>query len=148
MVLVIFCVDKERQTPPSKNVSYDPVTCDKHLYIDHDGRPDSSGKNFRGNLASSHTEEWRHYVTKTGRLTGYLINTRNGVPSSKNEGKEIWKPAFSQNGTSSLNTNYPSLNQSAKCELDSYGLKTKTKSIITNGSESDDKEFEPGWYLT
>ena len=139
-----FCVVKEHQTPPSKNVSYD-STCDKHLYSDNDHRPDCSGKNLRGNLTCSHPEEWRHYVTKTGRLTGYLINTRNGVPTSKNERKEIWKPAFSQNNTSSLNTNYPSLNQSATCEVDGYGLNTRTRTRLTNGSESDDSTFEPGW---
>ena len=137
LVITLFCcIAKEHQTTsPSKNVS---VHDSKHL--DTDNRSDSSG----GNLRSDHSEKWRHYVTKTGRLTGYLIKTRNCTSSSKNEGKEIWKPAFSLNTTSSLNTYYPSLHHSAVC-----GLNDKT--IIVDGSTSGDdgKTLEPvkGWLI-
>lgn len=123
---------KEHQTPPSKNVPYNYTINDKHLQFDDDSRLSKSSE------TSNHTEKWRHYVTKTGRLTGYLIKTRNSLSPSKNERKEVWKPAFSLNTTSSLNTNYPSLNQSAS-EVDSYD---KTRTRIMNNANVDDKTFE------
>ena len=132
LLLFILCIVKEHQTPPSKNVPYNYTINDKHLQFDDDSRLSKSSE------TSNHTEKWRHYVTKTGRLTGYLIKTRNSLSPSKNERKEVWKPAFSLNTTSSLNTNYPSLNQSAS-EVDSYD---KTRTRIMNNANVDDKTFE------
>ena len=129
LLVYIFTAKEHRTTSPSKNVSvHNSSKCD-----DHSHRIDSS----RGNLTSDHSEKWRHYVTKTGRLTGYLIKARNCTSSSKNERKEVWKPAFSLNTTGSLNTNYPSLNQSAVCELNN------TKTMIMDGGEDDSKTLEP-----
>lgn len=108
---------------------------DKHQDTDNN-RSHSSGEN----LTDHHSENWRHYVTKTGRLTGYLNKTRNFVSSSKSERKEIWKPAFSLNTTSSVNTNYPSLNQSAIYEISSHELNEKSaRARIMDDSVDDGK---------
>lgn len=141
LLLFILCIVKEHQTPPSKNVPHTYTINNKHLQFDDDSRLSKSSEK---NLTSNHTEKWRHYVTKTGRLTGYLIKTRNSLSPSKNERKEVWKPAFSLNTTSSLNTNYPSLNQSATGEVDSYD-----KTRIMNNANVDDKTFEQlkGWLV-
>lgn len=59
------------------------------------------------------TEQWRKYVTKTGRLTGYIYSSRKNSPVKDGSRKEIWKPAFSLNNTGTIHAFYPSLNQSA-----------------------------------
>jgi len=121
---------RESQTSPSKHVFHDPLKNDKHLDIDN-SRLDSTGENF-----IDHSENWRHYITKTGRLAGYLSKTRNFTSPSESERKEIWKPAFSLNTTSSINTNYPSLNQSATYEISSHGLNKKSKVRIMDDSKT------------
>lgn len=104
--------------------------CDQHLHTDNSG------------LNSSEEDRWRHYVTKTGRLTGYLTKTRNHVSPSKSERKEIWKPAFSMNTTTSIYANYPSLNESAICEISNLGLHEKTMAGIMESSGSDVETFK------
>ena len=139
--LYIYVVN-ERQASPSKNVYHDSMKCDKHR--------DTDNSRFSEEIITvSHPEKWRHYVTKTGRLTGYLNKTRNCTSSSKSERKEVWKPAFSLNTTSSNNTNYPSLNQSANYEISSYGLNEKTKTRTMDGSGDDSKTSDPvkGWLV-
>ena len=109
--------------------------------VDHDNQLDSSGRN----LTSSRPEEkWRHYVTKTGRLTGYLIKTRSSTSPTKNERKEVWKPAFSLNTTGSLNTNYPSLNQSAAHEINDNGLNSNARIMNDDGTTL---KSVKGWLL-
>ena len=134
---------KEYQTAsPIRNTSHNSLIPGKPLDVDHDNnRLDSSGRNL---TSSCPEEKWRHYVTKTGRLTGYLIKARSTTSPAKNERKEVWKPAFSLNTTGSLNTNYPSLNQSAACEIGSNGLNNNTRIMNDSG---DDGTFESvkGW---
>lgn len=98
----------------------------------HNTGSDSSWENPTRN---DDPEKWRHYATKTGQLSGYLINARNCTTSSKSKGKEVWKPAFSLNTTSSLITNYPSLNQSATAEIISSSKNTRAR--ITEDSRDD-----------
>jgi len=77
--------------------------------------------------ADAQTEQWRNYVTKTGRLTGYIYSSRKNSPVKEESRKEIWKPAFSLNSTETIHAFHPSLNWSATDGLHNCSVNAKPK---------------------
>jgi len=100
---------------PSLNLSFGSSTHTVDLAVDSSASfIDSTFDSSDEESAITQTEQWRNYVTKTGRLTGYIYNSRKKSPVKDGRSrKEIWKPAFSLNSTGTIHAFYPSLNQSA-----------------------------------
>ena len=124
---------------PFLNLSFGSSTHTVDLAVDSSaGFSDTSSGDEE--LAVTQTEQWRNYVTKTGRLTGYINSSRKISPVKDGRSrKETWKPAFSLNSTGTIHAFYPSLNQSATDGHHNCTVNTKPKnrrSIAVNNEIS------------